>query len=304
MNVVAARAPLREVDAKDSPSDVVSIGAVPGTESGSVRSVGESVVSDRSATSTSAATPSASILAERAYPPPAEVPTQRGARGIQFDFNDGCRVQVPPAPHRWRVRLSDLDTGNVLYQTSTNFAAGRVSSTKRYFVRFRLEVWADDDKLYSHDYDARGCDVLVLFPVGTLGDALGWFPYAVKFKEKHGCRLTCAMAKRLIPLFADAYPEISFVTHDAVDPKRYYATYRMGLFFDDTEHVNQPCDFRHVGLHRTAGHILGVDPTELRPCLAIADQGRPIPDPYVVIATQATTQCKYLEQPRWLARDR
>ena len=58
-----------------------------------------------------------------------------------------------------------------------------------------------------------------MFPVGTLGDTLGWFPYAVKFQQTHGCRLTCAMAERLIPLFADAYPDIRFVTHEDAGPE-------------------------------------------------------------------------------------
>jgi hypothetical protein len=95
MNVVAVRAPMCEEDTRDSLSDVVSLGVVPGTASGSVRSVRESAVSDQSATSTSAVTSLASILAKRAYLPPAEVPTQQGALGIQFDFNDGCRVVLP-----------------------------------------------------------------------------------------------------------------------------------------------------------------------------------------------------------------
>ncbi len=51
-----------------------------------------------------------------------------------------------------------------------------------------------------------GATVLIQFPVGTLGDTLGWFPYAVKFQEQHNCRLTCAMAERLIPLFRDTHP--------------------------------------------------------------------------------------------------
>ena len=41
-----------------------------------------------------------------------------------------------------------------------------------------------------HDYDAAGREVLIRLPVETLGDTLGSFPYAVKFKERYGCRLT------------------------------------------------------------------------------------------------------------------
>ncbi|MDH2344190.1 autotransporter strand-loop-strand O-heptosyltransferase [Bradyrhizobium sp. SSUT77] len=237
----------------------------------------------------------ASAPSTRPYPVPAETPTQQGPVGILYDFNDGCRVLLPEAEHPWRVRLSDLDTGNILFET--DLKAGRINSTKRYFVRARIEVWADGKEVLRHHYSAENRDVMVQFPVGTLGDSLGWFPYAVKFKDKHACKLTCAIGEKLIPLLAPAYPDITFVPHEEVEPNRYYATYSMGLFFDDTDGVRQPCDFRHVGLHRTAGYILGVDPTEVPPSLALADAGRPIADRYVCIAAQSTTQCKYWNNP-------
>ena len=63
----------------------------------------------------------------------------------------------------------------------------------------------------------------------------------------------------------------------------------LGLFFDDKENIHQPCDFRLVGLHRTAGYILGVDP-EVPPRIALSDDRRPIPEPYVCIAVQSTAQ--------------
>ena len=59
----------------------------------------------------------------------------------------------------------------------------------------------------------------------------------------------------------------------------------------------QPCDFRFVGLHRTAGYILGVDPTEVAPRIELDDDSRPIPEPYVCIAVQSTTQSKYWNNP-------
>ena len=232
-----------------------------------------------------------------AYPTAPETPTQSGPHGVRFDFNDGCRVAVPEAGMSWRVKLMDLDTGNTLFETSSDFTAGRVTSAKHYYVRFRVEVWLGDEQVVNHDYEARDREIAVIFPVGTLGDTMGWFPYAVKFQEQHGCRLTCAMAERLIPLFADAYPQINFVTHEDFDSARYYATYRIGLFFDDKECLNQPCDFRLVGLHRTAGYILGVDPTEKAPQLSITNDTRPIDEPYVVIAVQSTTQAKYWNNP-------
>jgi len=230
-----------------------------------------------------------------AYVPAAAMPTQEGPHGARYDFNEGCRVMLPETGKPWRVRISDLDTGNILYETE--IAAGRVSSTKQYFVRHRLELWQAGESVMAHEYSAEGREVLIQFPVGTLGDTMGWFPYAVKFLEKHRCKLTCAMAEKLIPLFKDAYPEIEFVTEHEVKPERYYASYRMGLFFDDKDCVHQPADFRFVGLHRTAGYILGVDPTETPPKIALPDDSRPIPEPYVCIAVQASSGAKMWTNP-------
>jgi len=267
-----------------------------------VQSPGDPAAAAAPASSASAAAVGSAITSQPgdaaskpAYPSPAPVPTQQGAKGVRFDFNEGCRVVLPENEHPWRVRIADLDTGNTLYETEIK--AGRVSSTKRYYVRFRIDVWQEGESLFSHEYSADGQAVLIQFPVGTLGDTLGWFPYAVRFQEQHNCHLTCAMAERLIPLFRDTHPEIEFVTHEAVDPERYYATYSIGLFFDDKDRVFQPCDFRHVGLHRTAGYILGVDPTEEPPKIALDDDTRPLTEPYVCIAVQSTTQAKCWNNP-------
>ncbi len=232
---------------------------------------------------------------KRAYSAPSELPTQEAARGVRFDFNEGCRLLLPEGDCPWRVRLSDLDTGNVVFETELK--VGRVNSTKRYYVRFRVEVWQQGQAVLTHEYAAADREVLIQFPVGTLGDTVGWFPYAVKFKERHGCRLTCCMAEKLIPLFRDAYPDITFVSPESVKSQQFYATYHLGLFFDDKEFVWQPSDFRHVGLHRTAGYILGVDPTEVPPRIAVADDSRPIAEPYVCIAVQSTTQSKCWNNP-------
>jgi autotransporter strand-loop-strand O-heptosyltransferase len=230
------------------------------------------------------------------FPLPAATPTQDAGHGVRFDFNDGCRVVLPEGD--WHVVLRDHETDNLLFET--DIGAGAVSSGKKYFVPFELQIHKrgrDADAAFIHRFDAKDRDVLIQFPVGTLGDLMGWFPYAVKFQRKHGCKLTCAMSGLIAPLFRRAYPEIEFVTHEEVKAERYYATYNIGLFFDDEAHTHQPADFRHVGLHRTAGHILGVDPEEMRPDVVLADDGRPIPERYVVIAVQSSTQCKYWNHP-------
>jgi autotransporter strand-loop-strand O-heptosyltransferase len=243
------------------------------------------------------------------YLPLAAKPTQAGPAGIRFDFNDGCRLHLPIREKgRWRVQLRDLDTGNVIYQTESKGAV--VNSSKRWYVRFRIEVWEIEDEssdklprpVLTHDYDLNGREALIQFPIGTLGDTLAWFAYAERFAQKHpNCKVTVALSALIIPLLRKAYPALRLMSHvEAVDdgvPGRAYATYSMGLFFDDVACNRQPVDFRHVGLHRTAGHILGVDPTEIAPRLALHDESRPIKDPYVCIAVQATSAAKTWTNP-------
>ena len=93
--------------------------------------------------------PPASAVAVDAAATSTSPPTQTGPKGLRYDFNDGCRVQLPESDQPWRVRLSDLDTGNVLYETEIK--AGSVNSSKRYYVRFRLEAWQRDERVFSHD---------------------------------------------------------------------------------------------------------------------------------------------------------
>ena len=256
----------------------------------------ETVGSDLPAASPAAAAPAA---AAEPGDSAADVPTQEGPKGLRFDFNDGCRVMLPQSTHPWKVRISDLDAGNVLFETE--LAAGRVNSTKRYYIRFRLEIWQQGESVLAHDYCAAEREVLIRFPVDTLGDVMGWFPYAVKFKERHGCRLTCAISRKLMPLFRDVYPDITFLTEEEVKLSVYYATYTIAVYFkqgavyDYKDRV--PSDFRRVGLHRAAGYILGVDPTERPPRIAIRDMSRPVAERYVCIAVQSTLQAKFWNNP-------
>jgi autotransporter strand-loop-strand O-heptosyltransferase len=244
---------------------------------------------------------------ESAYPSAAATPTLEGPDGIRFDFNEGCRVILPARETGvWLARLRDLDTGNILFETETK--GGLIRSAKRWFVRFGIEVWARDDEgveprlVLEHVFDAAGKEILIQFPVGTLGDSIAWFSYACRFTETHpGARVVCVMSEKLIPLFQNAYRDLIFTTFEEAAERRLsetaYATYRLGLFFTDRANEWQPADFRHVGLHKTAAHILGVDACEEPPRLSLPDESRPIKDPYAVIAVQATSAAKMWNNP-------
>lgn len=230
-----------------------------------------------------------STLLHKHFIPPPAIPALKGPEGVRYDFNDGARVLLPEG--KWHVRLLDADSGNTLFICDTN--NGWVTSNKKYYVRFQIQVFhqGKTTPFLDETLDLQDKPVVISFPSGTLGDLLGWFPYAERFLLQHHCRLECVMGQEIIDLLAPQYPGIVFSTNDTLRTTSPYATYRVGLFFQgDTDH--QPVDFRQVGFHRSAGGILGTDPRESPPRLDLSAP-RMIAEPYVCIATQSTCQAKY-----------
>ncbi|HCU14489.1 family 9 glycosyltransferase [Hafnia paralvei ATCC 29927] len=220
---------------------------------------------------------------------PPEFPTCAGPEGILFDFNYGARVYLPEG--KWHVILLDDDSGNVLFSCDSD--GGWVASTKKYYVRFRIQVFhqGETHPVLDETLDMKDKPVVIFFPTGTLGDMLGWFHYAERFRQLHRCHLECVMGQEIIDLLSAQYPEITFSTKASLRTVNPYASWHVGLFFKgDTLH--QPVDFRKVGFHRNAGYILGVDPRECPPRLKL-DAERKIAEPYVCIAAQSTNQAKY-----------
>jgi len=205
---------------------------------------------------------------------PGEVTGETGIPGVKLDFNYGARLLVPEG--NWRVRFTDLDTSSILYEADASNAL--VTSTKKYYIRFRVELWQDGAPLLSHDLDLAGKTVHIRFPVGTLGDILAWFPYAEEFRRKHGCKVYCSMSEKIAELFQPSYPKIRFLPPGEA-PENCYATYYMSIFFPADDRFHQPTDFRVIGLALNIPYILGLDVVERRPRLAPSGL-RPVKEPY------------------------
>ena len=223
-------------------------------------------------------------------------PVLDAVEGIKFDFNHGIRVLFPRNGKSYRIVFSDLDTGIILYAADT-VPGAFVTSVKKFYIRFRLQIYnvGGVEPIFSHDYDAAGKDVMIQLPVSTIGDSIGWFSYVERFQQKHKCKLICVMQPWIASLVKDQYPEITFIPPEETKDYKPYACYYMGLFFKgDVD--NQPIDFRYIGLHRTAGYILGVDPADIPPRFNLSAP-RKIKEKYVCIAAQSSSQAKYWNNP-------
>ena len=216
---------------------------------------------------------------------------------ITVDFNPGCRVHLPHTTDAYHVLIRDLDTGHIV--TDTHSHGGLVQTAKKFFIRYGVQVRQNDVTIYRTEFDARDRVVLIKFAIGTLGDTLAWFPYCVRFQAQHDCRLVCLMDPRISPLYAASYPHITFIGPDDVAEweAKAYATYALFIFFGDEERNDSPVDYRFAGLHRNAGYILGTSLAELVPDVVLPDETRPIAEKYACIAIQASSQCKYWNNP-------
>jgi autotransporter strand-loop-strand O-heptosyltransferase len=226
-----------------------------------------------------------------------QIPVLDAVDGIKFDFNHGIRILFPHNGKTYHVTFMDIDTGVILYSNDT-VPGAFITSVKKFYIRFRLMIHekGNDTPIFQHDMDLTDKEVMVQLPVGTIGDSIGWFSYVERCQLKHKCKLICVMTPWIATLVKDQYPNITFIAPEETVKFRPYASYYMGLFFrGDVD--NQPIDFRYIGLHRTAGWILGVDPEEVPPRFDLSAP-RQIEEPYVCIAVQSSSQAKYWNNPQ------
>lgn len=234
------------------------------------------------------------------------IPTQKAPKEVRYDFNLGARISLPKRKKGvWSVTLLDIDTGNILFHDT--LTGGTVSSSKRFFVNFRIEVDEIEDdsrnEILRHSLNLFNQKVVIQCPVSTIGDTLAWFPYVVQFAEKHKAKIYCILDEKFIDLFQPSYPELILITKEQAEKTNLlsesYACYYLGLFFKDKEFLQQPTDFRVVGLNKTAAYILGL-PTdkEQKLSLKLPDNTRPIKEKYVCISVHASAQCKYWNNPK------
>jgi autotransporter strand-loop-strand O-heptosyltransferase len=223
-------------------------------------------------------------------------PALRGPEGIFYDFNYGCRVQVPVSG--WRVVMVDLDTHNTVLDEVLE-AGVIVASRRKYFVRFMLCVFDGERIVFTHSFDAAGQRVFVRTGESALGDSLAWIPAVEAFRREHRCEIHVQLPEYLHELFKAGYPDLHFVTSDvpAASLGTLYATYYLGFFSPYAERDHQPTDPRVSNLQDVASYILNVPAVERRPTVVVADTLRRIEEPYVCIAAQASAQRKYWNNP-------
>ena len=230
-----------------------------------------------------------------------QIPIMEGPDGIRYDFNHGMRIYFPKNDKKYHLKFGNAETGEVMYDFDVEEPGTLVNSVKKYYLPFTFTITykGTNKVVFEHTMCLKDQKVVVQFPVSTIGDSIGWFSYMERFQKKHGCRLVLVVSDFLRDLVKKQYPQFEFIKAEDVPEANSYACYYIGLFFNGDSNY-QPVDFRQCGLHRTAAHILGMHSDEeladMPPRLDLSAK-RAIKDKYVVVATKASTQCKYWNNP-------
>ena len=211
-----------------------------------------------------------------------EIYGEANPHGLKLDFNFGLRLDIPEG--NFRVKISDSDTEQIYFDEK--ISGCRLLSVENGFIRWHVEVFRDEEKIFTHTLNLEGQPVAVKFVHPVLGDTLAFMPYLQEFKKIHRCDLQILPLEYMKDLIARLCPDIPII--DEINFKT-YATYYPATVMSPFPISSG--DFRKTSFTRLAGSFFGIgyliskkifEPTE-----------PPVTDePYVCIAVQASGTIK------------
>ena len=204
--------------------------------------------------------------------------------GLRLDFNFGLRMDVPEGD--FRVRITDADTERICFDKY--ISGGRLISVEKYFIRWCVEVFLNDVKVFEHTLNLAGQPVAVKFVSAALGDTLALLPYVREFKRINHCELTILVPADLRELTARLYPDLPQIEELTFQS---YATYYPMMYLAAPFTPVVPVDLRKISMTRVGGILFGINyavgQAQFEPTA-----WREIAEPYVCIGIQARNNRK------------
>jgi ADP-heptose:LPS heptosyltransferase len=215
---------------------------------------------------------------------------------ISVSFTRGPKVSIEGDeldPRRFVVNFIDLDKDEIVHEDTIGINHWTRASRK-WFTRWRIEVWNGFDLIHSEDMDLKEKTVLIKLGNSSLGDTISWSPYCFEFQKKHQCKIFISSHHyKLLKLgFEDFENFVEAERYDEEDPI-FYASYYVGYGVEWFQHqpemkrLNQnfqkksgevfsdklsvwdehrtPRNPHQIPLAAVACDILGLDFIEIRP---------------------------------------
>ena len=197
----------------------------------------------------------------------------------------------------YEIEFINSDTNQVLY--STNISNNMwTQCSKEYYVPWLIKI---NGKEHAR-LNLTNQRVLISLESKSLGDTIGWTPYAVEFAKKHNCKVVVSTFHNEWFKELEAYKNIEFIEPGTATECLVH--YRIGWFRDNKggwkNFDNHPRQCNTIPMQATASDILGLEYKELNYGLNFPKKERPIQGKYVVIGPNATAGCKEWKYEYWV----
>jgi autotransporter strand-loop-strand O-heptosyltransferase len=212
---------------------------------------------------------------------------------ISTSFIEGAQVEINGSFSKtYLVKFFNHKTNELIWEDTINNNMW-TSPNFKYFIKWRVEIWSNNNKIEEHIFDCTNKKVYIHLDSKSLGDTLAWFPYVEEFRKLHKCKIVCSTFHN--DWFSSLYPKIEFVEPSTI-VHNLYAMYRIGWFYNEDNTLNLDQNVKEVKtqpLQKTASDILGLQYKEIKPKLYVKSKKRNIKEKYVVIAPHGTKHASY-----------
>jgi autotransporter strand-loop-strand O-heptosyltransferase len=169
---------------------------------------------------------------------------------------------------------------------------------KEYYIPWLIKI---NGKEHTR-LNLEGQRVLISLESKSLGDTIGWTPYAIEFAKKHNCKVVLSTFNNDWFKELDTYKDIEFIEPGTATSC--VAHYHIGWFRDDKggwkNFDKHPRQCNIIPMQATATDILGLEYKELNYGLNFPKKEKPIEGKYVVIGPNATAGCKEWKYEYWV----
>ena len=217
---------------------------------------------------------------------------------IKVTYNDGPKVEIKGIHNKsYSIEFIDKLTNEIIHTdiiTNNMFT----SCNRKWFTNWIIKVNGE----IVDEFNLTDKIVYIENTSKSIGDSIGWAPYAVKFAKKHNCKVILSTFYNDWFRGIEEYKDIEFVNPGGAGG--YYARYKIG-WFKNNEKNNwdmfslNPTPVNLIPLQQTATDVLGLEFKELNYGISLGKNKKPYHKKYVVFGPQATSGCKEWVYDNW-----
>jgi autotransporter strand-loop-strand O-heptosyltransferase len=215
-----------------------------------------------------------------------------------INYLNGPRVEITgDKEEEYLVEFIDSRDNKVIYSDTIRNNMWTKCS-KKYYIPWIIKINGEEISRLNLENQR----VLISLDSKSIGDTIGWTPYAVEFAKKHNCKVVLSTFHNDWFEGLEAYQNIEFIPPGT--STECYVHYKIGWFRDENggwkDFDLHPRQCNTIPMQATATDILGLDYKELNYGLNFKKGDRPYKQKYIVIGPNATAGCKEWRYEYWV----